>query len=83
MDVSIPISGETPVNEMNNLQQVSLESLVSDSPLSVTGNLHGSYCHLSANPAKSNIKMLSALDLLLMDFPISLPVSGRNKFQSL
>ena len=60
---------------MYNIQRVSVESYVTNLLLPVTGNLHGRQRHVSAQSAKLNIMMLSALGFLQMNFLISIPGS--------
>ena len=75
-DVSISISRQRAVNELYNVQRVSVESYVTNLSLPVRGNLHGGQTHLSTQSAKSNIMMLSALGVSHMNLLISIPMSG-------
>jgi len=78
-DVSISISRQRAVNELYDVQRVSVESYVANLSLPVMGNLHARQRHMSAQSAKSNIMMLSAQGFSQMNLLISIPVSGRSR----
>jgi len=78
-DVSVSISRQSAVIELYTVQRVSVESYVTNLLLPITGNLDGRQRRLSAQSAKSNIMMLSALGFSEMNFLISIPESGRNR----
>ena len=75
-DGSVSVSRQSAVNYLYNVQQVSVESYVTNLLLPVTGNLNGRQRHLSAQSAKSNIMILSALEFSQMNFLIRIPGSG-------
>jgi hypothetical protein len=79
LDVSISISRQTAVNSQYKVQRVSVESYITNSSLPVIGNLNDRQRHLSAQSAKLNILMLSALGFEQMNSLISIPVSGRSR----